>query len=143
MDFLMLTLPNVLSILDGLINEKKSIEKDPKEDPQLEMRNSNFEIELLEYISLGIKRAGEIQKDEHMDEAIINCMKGSGVYEVLLKGITFTDTHYIKNLYIECSKEFSEMLARVDRSKTEITNFITRVLDKMFILLKNSDVNRV
>ena len=31
-------------------------------------------------------------------------MKGAGVYDVLLKGITYTDTQYIKKLYIESSK---------------------------------------
>lgn len=56
--------------------------------------------------------------DDRTKEVIIGCMKSSGIYEVLLKGITFTEVHYIKKLYIELSKQFSEMLARVDKGKT-------------------------
>ena len=35
------------------------------------------------------------------------------------------------------------MLAKVDKAKTEITKFITRILDKLFFLLKTTDVNKV
>jgi hypothetical protein len=35
------------------------------------------------------------------------------------------------------------MIAKVDRNKLEITGFITRILDKLFILLKNTDANRI
>lgn len=106
--------------------------------------SSNFEIELLDYTSLSIKRANEIAHGDIMlDESIVNYMKKANIYDVMLKGIIFTDTHYIKNLYIDSSKELSEMIAKRDRSKTEITVFITSILDKLFILLKNSDANRI
>ena len=35
------------------------------------------------------------------------------------------------------------MLAKIDRSKREITTFISRILDKLFFLLKNTDANRI
>ena len=144
LDFLKLTLPNVLAILDRVVDrriEDKHREVNLQEQVVI---NSNFEIELLEYVSLGIKRIEEIQLGEdRVNEVIIGCMKSSGIYEVLLKGLTFTETHYIKKLYLELSKEVSEMLARVDRSKSEITSFITRILDKLFFLLKTTDVNKV
>lgn len=35
------------------------------------------------------------------------------------------------------------MLAKIDHNRMEITGFITRILDKLFILLKNSDANRI
>lgn len=74
---------------------------------------------------------------------MLNILRGSLIYEVILKGIIFTDSHYIKDLYIESSKELSEMLAKIDYNKQEVTDFITRILDKLLILLKNSDANRI
>lgn len=67
--------------------------------------SSNFEIELLDYTSLSIKRAGEIPLGEaRTEETLLNCLKVSSIYDVMLKGVIFTDTHYIKDLYIDTSK---------------------------------------
>ena len=46
----------------------------------------------------------ELGQPGKMEEAILDCLKGAKIYEVMLKGITFSDSQYIKNLYIESSK---------------------------------------
>ncbi len=35
------------------------------------------------------------------------------------------------------------MIAQLDRSKSEITAFMTKILDQLFIMLKNSDMNTI
>lgn len=54
-----------------------------------------------------------------------------------------TNTPYIKTLYFDSCRELVEMVSRVDRSKAEVTTFMTKVLDRLFVMLKNTDMNTI
>jgi hypothetical protein len=41
------------------------------------------------------------------------------------------------------SKEIAEMIAHLDKSKSEITLFMTKILEQLFIMLKNTDMNTI
>jgi hypothetical protein len=44
---------------------------------------------------------------------------------------------------MDSSKEIAEMIAKLDRSKTEITNFMTIILEQLFGMLKNTEMNTI
>lgn len=54
-----------------------------------------------------------------------------------------TETSYIKTLYMDSGREIAEMIALLDRSKVEITTFMTKILDQLFMMLKNTDMNTI
>ena len=44
---------------------------------------------------------------------------------------------------MDSSRQISEMIAQLDKSKSEITAFMTKILDQFFIMLKNTDMNTI
>lgn len=76
-------------------------------------------------------------------EELIKIFRSSNIYDIVMKGMVHTETSYIKTLYMDENKEIAEMIAQLDKSKSEITAFMTKILEQLFIMLKNTDMNTI
>jgi hypothetical protein len=79
---------------------------------------SNLEIELLEYVSKIVSSINQLIKgDNFKHDELIRILKQASIYDIVLKGMLYTETPYIKTLYIDSSKELVQMIANLDKSK--------------------------
>jgi uncharacterized phage infection (PIP) family protein YhgE len=105
---------------------------------------SNLEIELLEYVSKMTTNMNQLVKKAHpCQEELIKTLRLSCIYDIVLKGMMSTKTPYIKTLYIDSSKELVQMVANLDKSLVEVTAFMNKILDRLFVMLKNTDMNTI
>jgi len=76
-------------------------------------------------------------------DELVKTLKVSCIYDIVLKGMMSTKTPYIKTLYIDSSKELVQMVANLDKTLVEVTTFMNKILDKLFIMLKNTEMNTI
>lgn len=90
-DMVNLTLPNVLCILDTIIDAKCSFKDNLERDKHEIVMLSNIEIELLEYISRITANINQFLKPDFSKvEEVIKIVRNSKIYDIILKGMEHT-----------------------------------------------------